>query len=41
MFIPFYNSRKNADIGSLNSDWGQAFWQRERFRDLTRVQEEC
>ena len=41
MFIPFYSPKKNADIESLNSDWGQAFRQRERFRDLTHVQEEC
>jgi len=41
MFIPFYSPQKNADIESFNSDWDLAFWQRERFRDLTHVQEEC
>jgi len=41
MFIPFYSPKKNADIESFNSDWDLAFWQRERFRDLTHVQEEC
>ena len=41
MFIPFYSPQKNADIESFNSDWDLAFWQRERFRDLIHVQEEC
>lgn len=41
VFIPFYSPKKNADIESFHSDWAQAFWQRERFRDLTHVQEEC
>lgn len=40
VFIPFYSPRKNADIESFNSDWDQAFWQRERFRDLAHVQGE-
>jgi len=40
VFIPFYSPKKNADIESFNSDWDQAFWQRERFRDLAHVQEE-
>lgn len=41
VFIPFYSPKKNADIESFNSDWDSAFWQRERFRDLAHVQEEC
>jgi transposase InsO family protein len=41
IFIPFYSPQKNADIESFNSDWDLAFWQRERFRDLTHVQQEC
>lgn len=41
VFIPFYSPKKNADIESFNSDWDLAFWQRERFRDLAHVQEEC
>jgi transposase InsO family protein len=41
VFIPFYSPKKNADIESFHSDWAQAFWQRERFRDLAHVQEEC
>ena len=41
VFIPFYSPKKNADIESFHSDWDQAFWQRERFRDLAHVQEEC
>jgi len=41
VFIPFYSPKKNADIESFNSDWELAFWQRERFRDLHHVQDEC
>jgi len=41
VFIPFYSPEKNAHIESFNSDWDAAFWQRERFRDLTHVQEVC
>ena len=41
VFIPFYSPKKNADIESFNSDWELAFWQRERFRNLAHVQEEC
>lgn len=41
VFIPFYSPKKNAHIESFNSNWDSAFWQRERFRDLTHVQEEC
>jgi putative transposase len=40
VFIPVYSPRKNAIIESFNSDWDQAFWQRERFRDLAHVQTE-
>jgi transposase InsO family protein len=40
VFIPVYSPRKNSVIESFNSDWVQAFWQRERFRDLAHVQAE-
>lgn len=40
VFIPVYSPRKNSVIESFNSDWVEAFWQRERFRDLAHVQAE-
>jgi putative transposase len=40
VFIPVYSPTKNADIESFNSDWDQAFWQRQPFRDLAHVQQE-
>lgn len=40
LFIPFFRPKSNGVIESFNGDWDQAFWRRQRFRDLEHVQAE-
>jgi transposase InsO family protein len=40
LFIPFYDPERNGVVESFNDAWDEAFWQRERWRDLAHVQAE-